>query len=159
MSDFQEELHADGYENVVIIAVGQSNIASFNSNFTANSDLPLVMDPYPSLPIRDQFSPNGLHKQVVILDYDGTLLDTYTLNSGVNWSAKNYITNVIAEHYEEPIQLGDINADSNINIQDIVLSINIILSGEYNEAADMNSDGMVNVLDIVQLVNIILGTN
>lgn len=159
LSDFQEELHADGYENVVIIAVGQSNIASFNSNFTANSDLPLVMDPYPSLPIRDQFSPNGLHKQVVILDYDGTLLDTYTLNSGVNWSAKNYITNVIAEHYEEPIQLGDINADSNINIQDIVLSINIILSGEYNEAADMNSDGMVNVLDIVQLVNIILGTN
>ena len=159
LSDFQEELHSDGYENVVIIAVGQSNIASFNSNFCSNSDLPLVMDPYPSLPIRGQFSPNGLHKQVVILDYDGTLLDTYTLNSGLNWSAKNYITNVIAEHYEEPIQLGDINADASINIQDIVLSINIILSDQYDAAADMNTDGVVNILDIVQLVNIILGNN
>jgi hypothetical protein len=52
LSDFQEELRAEGYENIVIIAVGQTNISAFNSNFTANSDLPLVMDPYPLLPVR-----------------------------------------------------------------------------------------------------------
>jgi hypothetical protein len=157
LSNFQEELRSEGYENVVIIAVGQTNISAFNSNFTANSDLPLVMDQYPFLPVRAQFSPNGLHKQVVILDYDGTLLDTYTLNSGLNWSAKNYITDVIAENYEESILLGDINGDQIINIQDIILSINLILANEHNESADLNSDGIVNILDIVQLVNIILG--
>ena len=157
LSNFQEELRSEGYENIVIIAVGQTNISAFNSNFTANSDLPLVMDEYPFLPVRAQFSPNGLHKQVIILDYDGTLLDTYTLNSGLNWSAKNYITDVIAQNYEQSILLGDINDDQLINIQDIILTINLILANEHNESADLNSDGIVNILDIVQLVNIILG--
>ena len=157
LSDFQEELRAEGYENIVIIAVGQTNISAFNSNFTANSDLPLVMDPYPLLPVRAQFSPNGLHKQVVILGYDGELLGTYTLNSGLNWSAKNSITDIIAEHYEQAVLLGDINGDELINIQDIILTINLILANEHNESADLNSDGIVNILDIVQLVNMILG--
>lgn len=157
LSDFQDELRTAGYENVVIIAVGQTNISQFNSNFCNNSDLPLVMDQYPFLPIREQFSPNGLHKQVVILDYDGALLGTYTLNSGLNWSAKSYITDVIAEYYEQAVLLGDINGDELINIQDIILSINVILANEYNESADLNTDGIVNILDVVQLVNIILG--
>jgi len=52
--------------------------------------------------------------------------------------------------------LGDINGDSSINIQDIVLAINLVLSGAYNNLADLNSDSTVNILDIVQLVNIIL---
>ncbi len=52
--------------------------------------------------------------------------------------------------------LGDINGDNSINIQDIVLAINLVLSGEYNYLADVNSDSTVDILDIVQLVNIIL---
>tara|TARA_Y100000389_G_scaffold97382_1_gene94130 strand:- start:47 stop:1018 length:972 start_codon:yes stop_codon:yes gene_type:complete len=51
---------------------------------------------------------------------------------------------------------GDINGDYVINIQDIVLTVNLVMSGEYNSAADLNSDGVANVLDIVQIVNIIL---
>jgi len=156
LSDFQEELREDGYENVVIIAVGQSNLTGFNSNFCSNSDLPLVLDQSPNFPIRAQFAPNGLHKQVVILDYDGTLLDSYTLNSGLNWSAKNYITNVISENYQQSI-LGDVNGDDVINVQDIILVVNMILSSDNNSSGDVNSDGIVNVLDIVQLVNLILG--
>ena len=71
LSDFQDELrNVYGYENVVIIAIGQSNISSFNSNFCAGQDLPLVMDQYPSLPVREMFSPYGQHKQLVILDYE-----------------------------------------------------------------------------------------
>ena len=156
MSDFQEELREDGYENVVIIAVGQSNLTGFNSNFCSNSDLPLVLDQSPNFPIRAQFAPNGLHKQVVILDYDGTLLDSYTLNSGLNWSTKNYITNVISENYQQSI-FGDVNGDDVINVQDIILVVNMILSSDNNSSGDVNSDGIVNVLDIVQLVNLILG--
>jgi len=156
LSDFQEELREDGYENVVIIAVGQSNLTGFNSNFCSNSDLPLVLDQSPNFPIRAQFAPNGLHKQVVILDYDGTLLDSYTLNSGLNWSTKNYITNVISENYQQSI-FGDVNGDDVINVQDIILVVNMILSSDNNSSGDVNSDGIVNVLDIVQLVNLILG--
>jgi len=156
LSNFQDELrNDDGYENVVVIAVGQSNISNFNSGFCANSDLPLVMDTYPSLPIREQFSPYGLHKQLVILDYDGTYLGTITLNSGLNASAKNYIRDILEEHYQQMI-LGDINGDEQVNVQDIILLVNIILNNQPDGAGDVNSDGVVNILDVVQIVNIIL---
>lgn len=158
MSDFQEELrNDDGYEEVVIIAVGQSNIDSFNENFCSNSDLPLVSDQYPDLPIRAQF--NGQHKEVVILDRVGEIVGRMTLTSGVNSSAKQYIRDIIAEHYEqeeEPIE-GDLNGDDVVNIQDIILVINVIINGAENEYADINDDGIINILDIVQIINIIIG--
>ena len=156
LSNFQNELRDDdGYENVVIIAIGQSNISSFNGNFTANSDLPLVMDQYPSLPIRGQFSPYGQHKQVIILGYDGEMLGYITLNSGLNNSAKNYIEGIIEEHYQQSV-LGDVNEDTVVNVQDIIILVNIILNGQSDNVGDINSDGVVNILDVVQIVNIIL---
>ena len=156
MSNFQNELrNDDGYENVVIVAVGQSNISNFNNNFTANSDLPLVMDQYPALPIRDQFFPHGQHRQLVILDYDGNLIGYITLNSGVNNSAKNYIRGILEEHYQQSI-MGDVNEDSTVNIQDVILLVNFILNEQGDINGDINEDGIVNVLDIIQIVNIIL---
>ena len=52
--------------------------------------------------------------------------------------------------------LGDVNQDSNINIQDVILVVNLVLSNEYNPLADINSDQNIDVLDIVSIVNIIL---
>jgi len=52
--------------------------------------------------------------------------------------------------------LGDINDDGDINIQDVILLIDLVLSNEYNDLADMNEDEIINVIDVVQLVNIIL---
>ena len=52
---------------------------------------------------------------------------------------------------------GDVNFDSELNIQDLVILINMIIGNtETNSAGDMNNDGTVDVLDVVQLVNIIL---
>ena len=53
--------------------------------------------------------------------------------------------------------LGDINQDSILNVQDIVLMINIILVNDYNVIADVNEDGYVNVLDVVVMINILVG--
>ena len=159
MSDFQDELRNEaGFENVVIIAVGQSNTNGFNSSFCGNSNLPLVIDEYPSLPIRAQFgetSFNEFHKKLFIIGYDGEYLGEILLN-GLTNTSKNYIRNIIAEYYQEPLLLGDINSDTLINVQDVVLVVNLVLSAGYDNAADMNSDGVTNVLDIVQIVNIIL---
>ena len=57
---------------------------------------------------------------------------------------------------ETEYQLGDLNQDIVINIQDVIIVINLILNGEFDLAADVNSDNTINVLDIIELVNIIL---
>ncbi len=59
-------------------------------------------------------------------------------------------------------QKGDVNGDNRINVQDIVLTVNIILgkvtpSASQRYAADVNSDNVINVQDTVAIVNIILG--
>jgi len=61
----------------------------------------------------------------------------------------------------EPFFAGDVTQDGLINVLDIVLLINWILSNtSFTDLevsiADMTNDGLVNVLDIVALVNIII---
>ncbi len=54
--------------------------------------------------------------------------------------------------------LGDVNYDGTINVQDVVLLISIILNAYLpNLEADINSDGFINVLDTVLLIDLILG--
>ena len=67
-------------------------------------------------------------------------------------SASQYLTNIVCE---DSVQ-GDVNGDALVNVQDVVLVVNLVLSASYDSAADLNSDGIINVLDIVQVVNIIL---
>ena len=155
LSEFQDELKSDyGYDNIVIIAVGQENISDFNDNFCANSDLPLVMDEYPELPIREQFSPYGLDHYLVILDYHGNYIDHINLLSLGN-AQKNYILGILEENYDQSI-LGDLNGDSILNINDLIIIVDFILSEIYNESGDMNSDGGLNIQDISILLNIII---
>ena len=55
------------------------------------------------------------------------------------------------------VQYGDNNGDGTLNVIDVVVMVNLVLSGGYDEVADMNGDGTLNVLDVVLLVGIILG--
>ena len=155
LSEFQAELKSDyGYENIVIIGIGQTNISDFNDNFCANSDLPLVMDEYPELPIREQFSPYGQDHYVVILDYDGNYIDHINLLNLGN-TQKNYFLSLLEENYNQTI-LGDLNGDTTLNVADIIIIIDFILSEIYDENGDMNFDGGLNIQDITILLNIIL---
>ena len=59
--------------------------------------------------------------------------------------------------FSNNILLGDVNGDTTINIQDIIITVNLILStSDYLEAADMNGDNVVDILDVINLVNLIL---
>ena len=61
---------------------------------------------------------------------------------------------------EEVGIMGDLNQDGLINVQDIILSINIILGATPSDyqlwSGDLNQDGVIDILDIVLLINLIL---
>mgnify|MGYP001361876667 CR=1 FL=1 len=59
---------------------------------------------------------------------------------------------------EDSSDVGDINGDGSINIQDIIIAVSLILTNEYNYLGDVNGDGILNVLDIVSVVATILDT-
>ena len=57
---------------------------------------------------------------------------------------------------------GDVNADGNIDVIDIVEIVDAILNSPFTDecvqsSADYNLDGTVNVIDIVAIVELILG--
>ena len=63
--------------------------------------------------------------------------------------------------FENSFILGDINNDSLINVQDIILLVGFVLQIDFPTdtefmAADINGDSIINVQDIILLVNIIL---
>ena len=62
------------------------------------------------------------------------------------------------DEINDPIELGDINADGVVNVLDVVLIVAIILDSdsENNPQADLNNDENIDILDVVQLVNMIL---
>ncbi len=60
-----------------------------------------------------------------------------------------------------PAGSGDLNQDSNINVQDVVILVNLILgniepTSELIAAADLNFDTLITVQDLVQLIDSIL---
>ena len=64
----------------------------------------------------------------------------------------------IRDSFEDSVCIlqGDFNGDSIQNILDIIILIDIVLSGEPAEGADINGDGQIDIIDLIQLVNIIL---
>tara|TARA_Y100001935_G_scaffold60204_1_gene50412 strand:- start:691 stop:3546 length:2856 start_codon:yes stop_codon:yes gene_type:complete len=57
---------------------------------------------------------------------------------------------------------GDINADGNINVQDVVMIVSFILESDTPDAgqeyaSDMNGDGILNVMDVILIVSLIIG--
>jgi hypothetical protein len=49
------------------------------------------------------------------------------------------------------------NGDGALNVLDVVILANLILSGDNsNPAGDLNQDGSLNILDVVILANLIL---
>jgi hypothetical protein len=84
------------------------------------------------------------------------------------WFADDDIENYPAAQINLPITIGsggsgcetdgDLNGDSQTNVLDVVLLVNLVLiNADADACSDVNGDGILNVLDIVLLVNIVLG--
>jgi hypothetical protein len=114
------------------------------------NDIIMIIDSYNNIQISEDLGNTWIISNVGL--NDNSLYSLHLRNDNMIYSGGRYIhqSNIEAQN------LGDINGDSLINIQDVILTVNLILNYEYNNQADLNSDGIINVLDIVQLVNIIL---
>ena len=97
--------------------------------------------------------------------YSNNATFTYTTSSdqGENWDSATTgncgSLSVWAEYIYEPEveeTAGDINEDGSMNVLDVVILANAVLTGEDLPSGDINGDGVNNVLDIVGLVNNIL---
>ena len=68
-----------------------------------------------------------------------------------------WIDNIIfPSTFNNSTMSGDVNNDSNINVQDIIVLVNMILSANYDPVGDVNDDGNIDVVDIIVVVNMIL---
>tara|TARA_B100000945_G_scaffold319575_1_gene327094 strand:- start:591 stop:1823 length:1233 start_codon:yes stop_codon:yes gene_type:complete len=85
---------------------------------------------------------------------DGTIISGTATNTFGNW-----VTFIIdLEDELGNSLLGDLNDDNNVDILDVIILVNHILSPSTVEleGADINNDSEINILDIVDLVNNIL---
>jgi hypothetical protein len=76
------------------------------------------------------------------------------LNSNNQWI---YNINLLGK-ISVSVLLGDLNNDNSVDILDVIILVNHILSPAAVEldGADINGDGEVNILDVVALISIIL---
>lgn len=58
--------------------------------------------------------------------------------------------------YIEGFYKGDVNDDKEVNIQDINMTINLIMNDAFKDSADVNDDGEVNIADINAIIGIVL---
>ena len=82
------------------------------------------------------------------------------MDDGNGETSQAVINILVVPPYEESSP-GDFNQDGEINIIDIVLVIEFILSGDTPYVwdlflADINQDGQINVIDIILIVDIIM---
>ena len=95
--------------------------------------------------------------------YDGGVL--FSVNIENEYSLATLTFSDGAESVQIEVELGagcidgDANADNQINVLDVITTMNIVLTnGSYNTCSDLNTDGVINVLDVVALVNLILSS-
>ena len=134
-------------------------IVPFNSGypFTIDIALPIV---YGSNLIYERLQELNIDSEL----YAPTELHEYWGAVNGNWigGPNEYFDQIKSDSYNflynylDVFELGDLNQDSNINIQDIIITINLVLNNQYDNLADINLDEAVDILDVVQLVNIVL---
>ena len=152
LNDLYEDLVINGYNQVKLIGVGKSQHISFLSNWTNGNDASVCADDSP-YPIWSEWGAS--QRDLFVLDHDGNIVFHENVTGGIPSDLSDLIIDLVSQ-IPDDYQLGDTNSDGVLNVLDVVLMVNLALSGGYEDIADMNSDGVLNVLDVVILIGIIL---
>ena len=155
-----------GNENLVFAGISNTNNQNIVNNFIEENSLtfPILYDPGSSGGVQGgntydlYYMPNdgSPYPRDFIIDQEGIIVYA---NNEIDTAWMLSIINDLIQ--EDSLLLGDNNEDGIINILDVVLLINFILSIDEPTSnqfwsSDLNSDNIINVLDIVLIVNIIL---
>ena len=149
-------IYNDYHKNGRIIAGACWDMRSYLGTTAGNS---LTFDALALSPHADEFS--EFLDNVLYEDDDDSDISNRTPHMG-HICYSFYLHEIEASDPDCPNPRGDINADGDLDVLDLVILSNIILE-EYNPtpyeewAADVNDDGEINVLDSVKLANMILG--
>jgi len=166
-------LNMTGDINSATIGVQASNSEfiqiAYNTNYTEPNMSSYILPPadwYNLSNFQGTISPGNSDVVNITLDTSGLTEGSYfdVINietndydtSSINIPITLNVTDVCGQW-----ELGDVNQDSQFNVQDVIVMLNIALaSDQYDEcqlfASDLNLDGSINIQDIILLINIIL---
>ena len=136
---------------------------------TGDGEIKIQYKKYSNISVGDYSQYTPLHG-----DYSTTGIENHLGNIGLEYSFNNqnppeamplddetaiFITTSLGYTYT----LGDVNQDDELNVLDIVTTVNFILgilnpTAYQQYAGDMNDDNDINILDVVILTNVILGS-
>lgn len=124
---------------------------SYNYNFSDNS---VLFEDEQSMITIDPFQSADLVFYPINTNQTSSIADLLVFPENHDYALKEYMFNIIIND----ILIGDLNQDSLINVVDVIMLVNVVLSGDLSSSnSDVNNDNSTNVIDIVFLVSIILG--
>ena len=151
-------------EAEVISATEEGKIIIYHLDGTSYGNFPMNFGVgFQSSPSITDIDNDGDFEIVIGTDLNLSVIDIKETSdtSGFYWNTYRGDNHKTGSYTTNSVFLGDVNFDSSLNVQDLVIIVNIIV-GNTNPssiqflAADLNIDDGVDVLDIVILVNTIL---
>ena len=112
--------------------------------------------------IINQLSSQESINHAIMVDANEMIDGNYLTYIHIESNATGPITIPVSVQVGYQFDIGDVNYDGEINVQDVVVLLNFILgfdnpSQQQFVNGDMNSDGILNILDVIRVVNDILG--
>ena len=148
----------------VISATEQGKIVIFNLNGTQYNNFPMDFGiGFQSSPSVTDLDGDGDLEIIIGTDLNLSVIDIKdsTNDTEYYWNTYRGDNHRTGSYITSGYNLGDLNFDSELNVQDLVIIVNIIVgnldaTNQQLTSADMNNDNNIDVLDIVILVNTIL---
>ena len=153
-SDLDSDLEPE-----VIFSNGDGNLFVINLDGTNYNNTPFTyMFPYLSSALIDDLDSDG-DLEIFCGTADGlNIFDIKESGSSYGyWST--FKGNLKRDSFYSNMLMGDVNADSNIDILDVILMVNYILGSSESinfDYADINYDGSIDISDIILTLNYIL---